>query len=191
MLPALDIILRGIIVTAFAAAGIVAATHWAVRARRLEPFGRWPRLVRRASDPVIVPLERRVVRFGGNPQDAPFWLLGGVVVAGLVALWLFRLAADSIVGLYLLAHSGPRAWLVAALHLAFRVVQIAILVRVIASWLGASRHHGWLRLAHRLTDWIIVPLRRVIPTFGPIDVSPIAAYFLLMILERLVFALLA
>ena len=72
MLPTLDAILRGIIVAAFAAAGIVAATHWAVRARRLQPFGRWPRLVRRASDPVVVPLERRIIRFGGNPQDAPF-----------------------------------------------------------------------------------------------------------------------
>jgi YggT family protein len=191
VLPTLDVILRSIIVVAFAAAGVVAATHWAVRARRLEPFGRWPRLVRRASDRVVVPLERRVIRFGGNPQDAPFWLLALVVVAGLIALWLFRLLADTVVGLYLLAHSGPRAWLGAALHLAFSVVQIAIVVRVIASWFGASRHHWWMRLAYRLTDWIIVPLRRVIPTFGPIDVSPIAAYFLLFLLERLVFAMLA
>lgn len=169
---------------------MVAATHWAVRARRLEPFGRWPRLVRRASDPVLVPVERRIVRYGANPQDAPFWLLGIVVVAGLILLWLFRLAAGTIVGLYLLAHNGPRAWAVAALRLVFTVLQVSIVVRVIASWFGVSPHRWWMRAVHRLTDWIIVPLRRVLPTFGPIDISPIAAYFLLFLLERIVFSLL-
>lgn len=190
MLPTIDLILRGVIVTAFAAAGLVALTHWAVRARRLQPFGGWPRLVRRASDPVLVPVERRIVRYGANPQDAPYWLLGIVVVAGLLLLWLFRLATGTIVGLYLLAQSGPSAWAVAALQLVFTVLQVAIVVRVIASWFGVSPHHWWLRAAHRLTDWLIVPLRRVIPTFGPIDVTPIAAYFLLFLLERIVFSLL-
>ncbi|HEU5049344.1 MAG TPA: YggT family protein [Gemmatimonadales bacterium] len=188
MLPAIDLVLRSIIVAAFGLAAVVAATHWAVRSRKLEPFGRWPRLVRRASDPVLLPLERRVVRLGGNPQDAPFWLLAAVVVGGLIVLWLFRFVADGIVGLYLLAHSSPRAWLVAALRLAFSALQVAIIVRVIASWFGASPAHWWMRLARRLTDWIIVPLRRVIPTVGPFDVSPIAAYFLLFLLERFLLA---
>ncbi len=190
MLPTIDLVLRGVILAAFAAAGVVALTHWAVRARRLQPFGGWPRLVRRASDPVLVPVERRIVRYGANPQDAPYWLLGMVVVAGLLLLWLFRLATGTIVGLYLLAQSGPGAWAVAALQLIFTVLQVAIVVRVIASWFGVSPHHWWLRTAHRLTDWLIVPLRRVLPTFGPFDVSPIAAYFLLFLLERIVFSLL-
>jgi YggT family protein len=187
VLPAIDLVLRSIIVAAFGLAAVVAATHWAVRSRKLEPFARWPRLVRRTSDPVLLPLERRVVRLGGNPQDAPFWLLGAVVVGGLLLLWLFRFVADGIVGLYLLAHSSPRAWLVAALRLVFSILQVAIL-RVIASWFGASPAHWWMRLARRLTDWIIVPLRRVIPTVGPFDVSPIAAYFLLYLLERFLLA---
>ena len=190
MLPTIDLVLRGVILAAFAAAGVVALTHWAVRARRLQPFGGWPRLVRRASDPVLVPVERRIVRYGANPQDAPYWLLGMVVVAGLLLLWLFRLATGTIVGLYLLAQSGPGAWAVAALQLIFTVLQVAIVVRVIASWFGVSPHRWWLRTAHRLTDWLIVPLRRVLPTFGPFDVSPIAAYFLLFLLERIVFSLL-
>ncbi len=189
MLSTVDLVVRGIILAAFGAAAVVAATHWAVRAKRLQPFGGWPRLVRRASDPLLVPVERRIVRYGANPQDAPYWLLGVVVVGGLLLLWLFRLATGTIVGLYLLSQSGPKAWAVAALQLVFTVLQVAIVVRVIASWFGISRHHWWMRAAHRLTDWIIEPLRRRLPTFGPIDVSPIAAYFLLFILERIVFSL--
>ena len=54
----------------------VGLTHWAVRSRRITPFGAWPRFMRRASDPVLLPLERRVIRAGGSPQDAPLWLIG-------------------------------------------------------------------------------------------------------------------
>jgi YggT family protein len=37
-----------------------------------------------------------------------------------------------------------------------------------------------------LTDWILEPLRRVLPPFGPLDLSPLVAYFILWIAERVV-----
>ena len=76
-----DLMARVLVVCALVYASTVGLTHWAVRSRRLSPFGRWPRLVRRASDPVLLPLERRVVRAGGSPQDAPLWLVGIVILA--------------------------------------------------------------------------------------------------------------
>ena len=36
----------------------------------------------RLSDPVLLPLERRIFRAGGNPQNAPLWLLGIVIGGG-------------------------------------------------------------------------------------------------------------
>ena len=71
ILYVLDTAVRAIVVVALVYASIVALTHWAVRNRKIGPFGPWPRLVRRLSDPVLLPLERRVIRFGGSPQDAP------------------------------------------------------------------------------------------------------------------------
>jgi YggT family protein len=41
-----------------------------------------------------------------------------------------------------------------------------------------------------LTNWIIVPLRRVLPPLGPFDLSPLVAYFLLGFLESLVMRML-
>ena len=79
-----------VVVAALATPSVVALTHWAVRRRTIDPFGAWPRFVRRISDPVLLPLERRVVRLGGSPQDAPLWLLGVVIVGGLVLLSLTR-----------------------------------------------------------------------------------------------------
>ena len=52
---ALDTVARAIVVVALVYASIVALTHWAVRRRKIGPFGAWPRLVRRLSDPVLLP----------------------------------------------------------------------------------------------------------------------------------------
>ena len=82
---------RGLVVAVFAYAVVVAATHWAVRSRRLNPFGGWARFVRRISEPVLKPLERRILRAGGSPSDAPLWLLGIALVGGLVVYALQRL----------------------------------------------------------------------------------------------------
>ncbi len=63
---------------------VVFSIDWLVRTRRINPFGAWPKLVRRASDPILRALERRVVRMGGNPQDASLWLIGIVVPATMM-----------------------------------------------------------------------------------------------------------
>ena len=72
---------------------IVALTHWLpCGATAINAFGAWARFVRRWSDPLLRPLERRLVRGGANPQDAPFWLVGIVVVGGLVLIGTRQLA---------------------------------------------------------------------------------------------------
>jgi YggT family protein len=182
----LETALRWLVLAAFAYGAVVALTHWAVRSRRLQPFGVWPRFVRRTSDPLLRPLETRIVRFGRNPQDAPLWLLGGIVVGGLLLISLVRWLGGWWLRLQYLAAAGPGAWLPLVVAGLFNLVQLAIFVRVIASWFGVSEYRSWMRPVVRLTDWIIVPLRRVLPTVGPFDISPIVAYFLLGILEGIV-----
>jgi YggT family protein len=184
----IDLVLRGLIVAALAGGAAVAATHWAVRSKRLNAFGAWPRFVRRTSDPMLQPLERRIVRMGGNPQNAPFWLLGLVVAAGLVAIGLFRWIAGMALAVGVLAGSGPVAWAAALLRVAFSVLKFALIVRVIASWFGLSPNSRWMRPVHWLTDWIIRPLRRVVPPLGPIDITPLVAWLVLIVVEGVVFS---
>ena len=43
-----------------------------------------------------------------------------------------------------------------------------------------------MRIIHGMTDWLLEPLRRIIPPLGMIDVSPIVAYFMLMLAQGFV-----
>jgi YggT family protein len=183
---ALDTVVRYVVVAALAYAAIVALTHWAVRRRTIGPFGAWPRFVRRISDPVLLPVERRVIRFGGSPQDAPLWLLGGVIVLGLILVSLVRWLIGLAFGLATLADAGPRAWLQVAVGAVFSLLMTAILVRVIASWLGISPYGRWMRPVMALTDWLIEPIRRLMPPTGMIDLSPMVAWLVLWIARGVV-----
>lgn len=182
----LDSVTRGLVVAVFAYAVVVAATHWAVRSRRLNPFSGWARFVRRLSEPVLRPLERRILRAGGSPSDAPLWLLGIALVGGLVLISLMRWAIGFTYELGALAQAGPRDWLIAAVSWVFRIVMIALLVRVIGSWFSVSPYAKWMRPFILLTEWLLEPLRRLLPPFGPLDLSPMVAYLLLWIARQAV-----
>ena len=67
---------------------------------------------------------------------------------------------------------------------------LSIIVRVFASWFGKDRWTPWLRPLYALTDWIIAPLRRIIPPIGMFDITPIAAWFLIIVVRNWLISLL-
>ena len=175
---------RLLAVGAFVLSAIVAATHWAVRRGSINAFGGWARFVRRWGDPVLLPVEHRLVRAGANPQDAPLWLGGIVVVGGLAFIAL----VDWIVGFVFTIYrtAGEGYLLVLVIHSAFQLLRLAIMILVIASWLGLSPYSKFMRVVHALTDWLVDPIRRVVPTLGMFDISPLVAYFVLYLAEQVV-----
>lgn len=175
-------ILRYTVFGIFVLATAAAVGSWAVRTRRISPFSKWANLIRRTTDPVLRPLEDSIQRRGGNPQTAEWWLLGGTIVGGIllisIAGWLvnqFRVISSA-------GRMGPGALVRVAIYYAGQIVSLALVVRVIGSWFGAGRHHRFMRPMFFLTDWIVEPLRRVIPPIGMIDISPLVAWFLIQLL---------
>jgi YggT family protein len=183
LLDALDIAVRSIVLLALAFAVTVALTHWAVRNRRIDPFGQWPRLVRRISDPILLSLERRIIQAGGNPQNASLWLLGLVIGAGLLLLSLTQWLIGTASALALVIHGGPRVWIRVLVSAAFTILMAAILIRVIASWLGIGPYRRWMRPIVALTDWLINPIRRILPPVGIFDFSPMVAWLVLYVVR--------
>jgi YggT family protein len=186
----LDLAVRAIVILALVYASTVAITSWAVRTRRINPFGLWPRFIRRVSDPVLLPLERRIMKAGGSPQDAPLWLVGLVIGGGLLFLSLTHWLIGTVASLEMLADGGPRAWLRVLVRAVFTVLMAAILIRVIGSWLGIGPYRKWMRPFYALTNWLIDPIRKILPPMGVIDFSPMVAWLVLYVVRGFVLGML-
>jgi YggT family protein len=186
----LDQAVRVVVAVALVFGAAVALTHWAVRNRRIDPFGPWPRFIRRVSEPVILPLERRIIGAGGNPQTAPLWLLGLVIGGGLLLLSLTQWLIGTAGTVVLIAHGGPRVWLRVAVSAVFTLLMTAILIRVIGSWLGMGPYRRWMRPFYALTDWLIDPIRRILPPMGMFDFSPMVAWLALYLVRGVVLGML-
>lgn len=163
---------------------LFALLDWLVRTRRVKPFGGIARFCRRYLDPLMLPVERRIVRSGGQPASAPWWSLVVVVVGGLLLIalleFLGRFFLQVAWGL-----SSPGRFGMLLVSWVFAVLRIALIVRVISTWFQVSPYSRWIRWSYVLTEWMLAPLRRIIPTFGPVDVTPIVAFLLLALLQGL------
>ena len=175
---------------ALAAASLVALVHWLVREGKIQPFGRFARGVRRLSDPLLKPIESNLARRGRNPQEGPFWLVMLVVVAGVLLISMLRWATGFVAGLRVASGSGPAGVARFALDIGFSLLLLAIVARVIAGWVGAGRFTRWSRPFFLATDWLVEPIRRRLPPLGMIDLSPLAAYLVVLIARSLIFGLL-
>jgi YggT family protein len=100
------------------------------------------------------------------------------------------LRAQLIVGAAM-AQTGGRGLLALALSLIFLILRIALLVRVISSWIRGLANSKWVRWSHVLTEPLLRPLRKVIPSLGMIDITPILAYFALSLLEGVIIGAIA
>jgi YggT family protein len=176
------LVIRYLVFGLAVAAAIIALVDWLVRTRRINPFNAIARFFRRFVDPLMAPVERRIVGRGGLPSSAPWWTLVIVVVGGLALItvlnFLGRFFADLSFGL-----SSPGRFGVMVLSWVFSVLRIALIVRVVSTWVQVSPYSKWIRWSYVLTEWMLAPLRRIIPMFGPVDVTPIVAFLLLSLIQ--------
>ncbi|MGC8786538.1 MAG: YggT family protein [Anaerolineae bacterium] len=75
------------------------------------------------------------------------------------------------------------------INLVFWLLDLAILLRVLFSWINPDPGNALVHLVYQVTEPILAPLRRVIPPFAGLDITPIIALFLLELLQRLLVSL--
>jgi len=168
-----------------AIAALAALGSWLVRTRRVSPFGVLGRTLRTVTDPIMKPVERRLVRMGGNPVHAGGWLIVLTAVAGIVLLSVVGWAMATFQTAHAAASRGPGATAGLIIDLLYRILFAALVVRVIAAWFGMFRYSRWIRPAYILTDWIVGPIHRVVPPIGSFDLSPVVAMFALSLLRQI------
>ena len=182
--------LTAVLRSAFLALGVgfavLAAVDWSARTRRLNPFGGIARFLRGSVDPRLSGIERQVVRAGGQPSTTPWWALIAFIVLALLFLAALDMLAGIVREIAYATNSGGTGYLYLMIRWAFAILRLALLVRVLSSWFPRAANSRWLRWSFGATEWMLRPLRRVIPSFGMVDITPIVAYFLLQIAEGLV-----
>lgn len=181
----LDLI-RGLAFGLFVISAFVAFGSWAVMTRRINPFSRTGQAIRRFTDPILEPVEHAVRKRGGNPRNAGWWILGASVVGGILLISITEWLIVQWARIAMASGAGFRGVLRLVVYYAGQILVIALIVRVIGSWFGVGRFNRWMRPAYLLTDWIVEPLRKIVPPIGRIDITPIVAWFLIQIVTSIV-----
>lgn len=65
------------------------------------------------------------------------------------------------------------------------VMQIAIIARALISWFDRGMRNPISQILVQITEPIIAPIRRVLPTAGMLDFSPMVAILLIFILQQM------
>jgi YggT family protein len=188
-LDAVVAVARYVLLGAAGLVGVVCAGDWLVRTRRLSPFGAPARFFRSTVNPAIAPIERAVVRAGGVPSSAPLWALVAVVVGGILLLTGLDALRGVIIGLFSAIAGGPRGILALVIAWGCGFLKLAIIVRVLSSFVRLSPYSRWVRWSFITTEWLIRPIaRRIRPVHllgMMVDLSPIIAYALIVVVEWL------
>jgi YggT family protein len=64
-------------------------------------------------------------------------------------------------------------------------MQIAIILRFIFSWIDPSGRTAIGGFLHSMTEPILGPIRRLVPSVGVIDISPMVAFIVIYILQTI------
>ena len=185
-LATLSAVLRSVLLGAGLVLAVVAAADWAARTRRINPFGGAARFLRGTVDPRLEAIERQVLRGGGHPSATPWWALVAYVVVAALLLAALDMIAGLVREVVLASAMGGTGFLFVLVRWTFAFLRFALLVRVLASWFPRAAGTPWLHWSFGTTEWMLRPLRRVIPSFGMVDITPLVAYFALQLIQGLV-----
>jgi len=158
----------------------------------VNPFTWHFRNVRRATEPVLLPARAIMRGFRLDPRVAPFIVVILMIVAGFLIVQIAGTILNTIAGI-LYATSSHRVNATTGIlgYLLFGFLglyTLAIFVRIIFSWGGVSSVNRLMRFLVRATEPLLGPLRRMLPTVGMFDISPLIAFFIVWVCQTAVAA---
>ncbi|HKO60098.1 MAG TPA: YggT family protein [Pyrinomonadaceae bacterium] len=150
----------------------------------LNPFS-WSALtIRRLTDPFIGPMRRTLARYGADAKYAPLVLILLTILLGWFSLQLLNGLANTIAGVLFGLTSGRVVALLG--YIIYGLVTIYIMlvfVRIILAYTTLGYGNRFMRFLINVTEPLLGPLRRMVPTVGMFDISPLVAFVILWILH--------
>ncbi len=131
----------------------------------------------RITHPVLRPM-RRVIPSAGSVDTASLLLM---LALQFLALWLvFSIQGGAPATGALLVMS---TW--ELVNLLLNVFLFATIIRIVLSWVNPGAHHPAISILDTLTNPLLAPMRRIIPSAGGLDFSPMIVIFGIMFLKML------
>lgn len=172
------------LITAIVAVIVLMVLRLVANQLDLNPFS-WSSLtIRRMTDPFIAPVRRALMRYGVDPKYAPLVMILLTILLGWFALTLVHGLANTIAGLIFGLTSGRVVALLG--YLIYGLVSIytmLVFVRIILSYTTLGYGNRIMRFLMNVTEPLMAPLRRIVPTVGMFDISPLVAFIILWILQ--------
>ncbi|MDR7023791.1 MAG: YggT family protein [Gammaproteobacteria bacterium] len=133
----------------------------------------------RATHPLLKPLRKVIPSVAG--LDLASLVLAILVQLVLMALTLMLLGYGLENPLQLLVWS-----IIGVTALFLKVFFFALIISVILSWVAQGSHNPTAMLINQICEPLLSPIRRILPSMGGLDLSPIVAFLLLNLIDMLV-----
>ena len=158
----------------------------------VNPFRRSAISLKRATDPMVLPIRRLLVAFRLEPKVAPFIAILLIILIGYFVVQVASSVLNTIAGILYAVTSGVPGFPIAIVgYLVFGLLglyTLAIFLRIFLSYGELRYGNRWMRFLIRITEPLMGPLRRKIRPVGMFDISPIIAFLILWVLQAAVAA---
>ncbi|MFT4613491.1 MAG: YggT family protein [Bacteroidia bacterium] len=130
------------------------------------------------TNPVVLPLRRIIPGYGG--LDLSSLLIALVLqMLSLTALLLFKVGGLPSIGLLLIGS------VLGLLALILQLYFFALLAMIVLSWIAPGGQNPAVALLHQITEPVMAPFRKILPSLGGLDLSPILVFISIGVLQRL------
>ena len=153
------------------------------------PFGavgRFSYKLKKNTDSFVYPAARLLAQFRINTKLAP---LVTILVAAILSYFLLGIIENTlkiIAGLIdSIQTNNAKALIGWTLYALISVYILFIFIRFIGSWFVFTRN-TFLGFVNRVTDPILLPVRKLIPPLGMFDLSAMLVLFLLQFLQGMI-----
>ena len=150
----------------------------------LNPFGWASRTIRRLTDSFIFPVRSSLRDVGIDPKFAPLVVILVSILLGYFTWRLVETIGNTLQGIISSVGRGDLIGVVGFVLYGLLSIYILLLfVRIIFSWGMVSYQNRVMRFLVDVTEPLLGPLRRMIPPFGRMDISPIIAFLILFLFQ--------
>ena len=153
------------------------------------PFGavgRFSYKLKKATDKFVYPAARLLAQFRIDTRLAP---IVTILVAAVLSYFLLNIIQNIlmiIAGMIdALQANNAKALIGWTLYALISIYILLIFIRFIGSWFVFTRN-TFLGFVYRVTDPILVPVRKLIPPLGMFDLSAMLVLFALQVLQGII-----